>query len=178
MVLKKAEEKFIAAWGAIGTQWGINRTMAQIHALLLISEKSLSAEEIMSKLNISRGNVNMNVRDLMSWGLVHKVLKFGERKEFFTAEKDIYKTAGSTNYLYEKSIFTLLYDKRQVWKLRSNQYYGEWAYPPTPIINIESVDERRYKYNMLNLRDSYFIKGFQIPEGYIFIDYPNNYFCE
>jgi DNA-binding transcriptional regulator GbsR (MarR family) len=93
MVLKKAEEKFIAAWGAIGTQWGINRTMAQIHALLLISEKSLSAEEIMSKLNISRGNVNMNVRDLMSWGLVHKVLKFGERKEFFTAEKDIYKTA-------------------------------------------------------------------------------------
>jgi DNA-binding transcriptional regulator GbsR (MarR family) len=93
MVLKEAEEKFIAAWGAIGTQWGINRTMAQIHALLLISEKSLSAEEIMSKLNISRGNVNMNVRDLMSWGLVHKVLKFGERKEFFTAEKDIYKTA-------------------------------------------------------------------------------------
>lgn len=93
MVLNEAEEKFIAAWGAIGTQWGINRTMAQIHALLLISEKSLSAEEIMSKLNISRGNVNMNVRDLMTWGLVHKVLKFGERKEFFTAEKDIYKTA-------------------------------------------------------------------------------------
>jgi DNA-binding transcriptional regulator GbsR (MarR family) len=93
MILKEAEEKFISAWGAIGTQWGINRTMAQIHALLLISEKSLSAEEIMENLNISRGNVNMNVRDLMSWGLVHKVLKFGERKEFFTAEKDIYKTA-------------------------------------------------------------------------------------
>ena len=61
MELQEAEEKFIAAWGAIGTQWGINRTMAQIHALLLISEKSLSAEEIMRKLNISRGNVNMNV---------------------------------------------------------------------------------------------------------------------
>lgn len=93
MELQEAEEKFIAAWGVIGTQWGINRTMAQIHALLLISDKSLSAEEIMRKLNISRGNVNMNVRDLMTWGLVHKVLKFGERKEFFTAEKDIYKTA-------------------------------------------------------------------------------------
>ena len=93
MDLKEAEEKFIAAWGAIGTQWGINRTMAQIHALLLIGENPLSAEEIMSKLNISRGNVNMNVRELISSGIVHKVLKFGERKEFFTAEKDIYKTA-------------------------------------------------------------------------------------
>ena len=93
MKLKEAQEKFIAAWGAFGTQWGINRTMAQIHALLLISEKSLSSEDIMKELDISRGNVNMNVRELMSWGIVHKVLKFGERKEFFTAEKDIYKTA-------------------------------------------------------------------------------------
>lgn len=93
MKLKEAQEKFIAAWGAFGTQWGINRTMAQIHALLLISEKPLSSEDIMKELNISRGNVNMNVRELMSWGIVHKVLKFGERKEFFTAEKDIYKTA-------------------------------------------------------------------------------------
>ena len=89
MKLKEAEEKFISAWGTFGTQWGINRTMAQIHALLLISEKALSAEDIMKELNISRGNVNMNVRELMLWGIVHKVLKFGERKEFFTAEKDI-----------------------------------------------------------------------------------------
>ncbi len=93
MEINDTRKKFISAWGAIGTQWGINRTMAQIHALLLISEKSLSTEDIMSDLNISRGNVNMNVRELMSWGIVHKVLKFGERKEFFTAEKDIYKTA-------------------------------------------------------------------------------------
>lgn len=93
MELKEAQEKFIATWGIFGTQWGINRTMAQIHALLLISEDALSTEDIMEKLNVSRGNVNMNVRDLMAWGIVHKVLKLGERKEFFTAEKDIYKTA-------------------------------------------------------------------------------------
>jgi DNA-binding transcriptional regulator GbsR (MarR family) len=93
MELQEAQDKFIGAWGAFGTQWGINRTMAQIHALLLITENPLSAEEIMEKLNISRGNVNMNVRDLITWGIVHKVLKFGERREFFTAEKDIYKTA-------------------------------------------------------------------------------------
>ena len=93
MELKEAKEKFIGAWGAFGSQWGINRTMAQIHALLMISENPLSADEIMEKLNISRGNVNMNVRELITWGIVHKVLKFGERREFFTAEKDIYKTA-------------------------------------------------------------------------------------
>ncbi len=93
MELKEAQEKFIAAWGAFGTQWGINRTMAQIHALLLVSDEPLSADDIMKQLNVSRGNVNMNVRELMTWGIVHKVLKFGERKEFFSAEKDIYKTA-------------------------------------------------------------------------------------
>ena len=93
MKLKEAQEKFIGAWGVFGTQWGINRTMAQIHALLLISEVPLSTEEIMKELNISRGNVNMNVRELIAWGITHKVLKLGERKEFFAAEKDIYKTA-------------------------------------------------------------------------------------
>lgn len=93
MEVTEAQEKFIAAWGAFGTQWGINRTMAQIHALLLVSENELSADDIMQRLNISRGNVNMNVRELMSWGIAHKVLKLGERKEFFSAEKDIYKTA-------------------------------------------------------------------------------------
>ncbi len=93
MKLIEAQEKFIAAWGAFGTQWGINRTMAQIHALLLVSDEPLSADDIMKQLNVSRGNVNMNVRELMTWGIVHKVLKFGERKEFFSAEKDIYKTA-------------------------------------------------------------------------------------
>ena len=93
MELKEAQDKFITAWGAFGTQWGINRTMAQIHALLLLSENPLSTDEIMEKLHISRGNVNMNVRDLITWGIVHKVLKFGERKEFFTAEKDEYRTA-------------------------------------------------------------------------------------
>ena len=93
MKLQEAQEKFISAWGAFGTQWGINRTMAQIHALLLVSESSLSTEDIMKDLNISRGNVNMNIRELISWGIVYKVLKVGERKEFFSAEKDIHKTA-------------------------------------------------------------------------------------
>jgi DNA-binding transcriptional regulator GbsR (MarR family) len=67
--------------------------MAQIHALLLISPDPLSADEVMEELSISRGNANMNVRELIDWGLVQKVIVPGERKEFFTAEKDIWKVA-------------------------------------------------------------------------------------
>ncbi|MDO6435522.1 transcriptional regulator [Flavitalea sp. BT771] len=93
MQLAEAKAKFIADWGRFGTNWGINRTMAQIHALLLISPDPLSADEVMEELSISRGNVNMNVRELIDWGLVQKVIVPGERKEFFTAEKDIWKVA-------------------------------------------------------------------------------------
>ena len=93
MKLQEAKQQFILNWGVLGTQWGINRTMAQIHALLLVSAEPLSADEIMSELKISRGNTNMNVRELMDWGIVEKILKPGERKEFFSAEKDIWVVA-------------------------------------------------------------------------------------
>ena len=93
MQLAEAKAKFIADWGRFGTNWGINRTMAQIHALLLISPDPLSADEVMEELSISRGNANMNVRELIDWGLVQKVIIPGERKEFFSAEKDIWKVA-------------------------------------------------------------------------------------
>jgi DNA-binding transcriptional regulator GbsR (MarR family) len=93
MEYKEAKEKFIQSWGVLGKNWGINRTMAQVHALLLISPEALSAEEIMAELNISRGNANMNVRTLIDWGIVTKVVKSGERKEFFFSDKDIWDLA-------------------------------------------------------------------------------------
>jgi DNA-binding transcriptional regulator GbsR (MarR family) len=91
MTLEEGKDKFIQSWGALGSSWGINRTMAQIHALLLISPASMCAEDIMSELKISRGNANMNIRALIDWGLVFKELKAGERKEFFVAEKDMWE---------------------------------------------------------------------------------------
>ena len=93
MKLAEAKQQFISNWGAFGTQWGINRTMAQIHALLLVSTEALTQDDIMEQLSISRGNVNMNIRDLIGWGLVDRVIVAGERKEYFTAEKDIWKVA-------------------------------------------------------------------------------------
>jgi len=93
MKLEEAKQKFINSWGAFGTQWGINRTMAQIHALLLISTAPVTQDDIMEQLSISRGNVNMNIRDLIGWGLVERVIVSGERKEYFTADKNIWKVA-------------------------------------------------------------------------------------
>jgi DNA-binding transcriptional regulator GbsR (MarR family) len=91
MKLAEAKDQFIQAWGTLGSKWGINRTMAQLHALLMVSPDPLSTEEMMVELNISRGNVNMNIRDLIDWGLVEKKHKPGDRKEYFWAEKDIWK---------------------------------------------------------------------------------------
>ncbi|MBB4078078.1 DNA-binding transcriptional regulator GbsR (MarR family) [Lewinella aquimaris] len=91
MELQEGKEKFIEAWGALGSSWGVTRTMAQIHALLLIADNPLSSDDIMEELQISRGNVNTNTRMLLEWGLAHKKLIPGERKEFFVGEKDMSK---------------------------------------------------------------------------------------
>ncbi len=89
MQYNEAKNKFIQTWGALGSQWGINKTMAQIHALLMVSHEPVSMENIMEELQISRGNASMNLRALMDWGIVYKEYKTGERREFFTAEKDL-----------------------------------------------------------------------------------------
>ena len=93
MKYQEAKEKFISTWGSLGTLWGINKAMAQIQALLFISTKPLSMEEVMAELKISRGNTSMNLRQLMDWGIVTKVLVSGERKEFFTTEKNVQELA-------------------------------------------------------------------------------------
>lgn len=93
MELPEAKQKFIEAWGKLGSEWGINRTMAQVHALLLLTPTELTTDEIMEALSISRGNANMTLRDLMNWGLVEKVHKAGERKEYFFADKDTWNIA-------------------------------------------------------------------------------------
>jgi len=89
----EAKDKFISTWGALGTLWGINKAMAQIHALLWISPEPLSMEDIMEELHISRGNTSMNLRQLMDWGIVFKESKPGERKEYFVSEKDVQELA-------------------------------------------------------------------------------------
>jgi DNA-binding transcriptional regulator GbsR (MarR family) len=93
MKYSEAKEELIQAWGNLGYSWGLNKTMAQIHALLMIAPVPLSTEEIMQELNISRGNANMNIRALLDWQIIYRVSVAGERKEFFKAEKDVWTLA-------------------------------------------------------------------------------------
>ena len=87
---QKTRLEFIAQWGTLGSSWGINRTMAQIHALLMIAVEPMHTNEVMEELKVSRGNANANLRDLVGWGLVKRVTYPGDRKEYFDAEKDVW----------------------------------------------------------------------------------------
>ena len=89
--LEDARNQFVVSWGDMGSNWGINKTMARIHALLMISESPLSTEDVMKELSISRGNANMNLRALLNWGLARKVTVKGERREFFQSERDVWQ---------------------------------------------------------------------------------------
>ena len=91
MHLDEGKRQFIESWGKMGINWGTNKTMGQVHALLMMTPHPMCADEIMEQLEVSRGNVNTNCRTLIDWGLVHKKFKKGERKEYFIAEKDVVK---------------------------------------------------------------------------------------
>lgn len=93
MNLKEAREEFVGAWGKLGSDWGISRTMAQIHALLLVSPEPLDTDRVIEELAISRGNANTNLRGLIDWGLVKKTHRPGVRREFFEAEKDLWEVS-------------------------------------------------------------------------------------
>ncbi|MBO9638685.1 MAG: transcriptional regulator [Siphonobacter aquaeclarae] len=93
MTYDEGKEALVQAWGTLGSKWGISRTMSQIHILLLTSPEPLTTEDVMEQLQISRGNANMNLRDLIGWGIIRKVLRAGERKEYFEAERDVWKVA-------------------------------------------------------------------------------------
>jgi len=89
--LQAAKDEFITQWGAMGSAWGVNRIMAQIHALLMISTEPLTTDEIMEELKVSRGHANTNLRELCGWGLIRGIIPKGERKECFEAEKEVWK---------------------------------------------------------------------------------------
>ena len=88
--LSKTEEKYILHWGELGSQWGINRTVAQIHALLMISDEPLHAEAISKTLGIARSNTSNSIKELQEWKLIKTVHKLGDRKEYFETLSDVW----------------------------------------------------------------------------------------
>jgi DNA-binding transcriptional regulator GbsR (MarR family) len=91
MPLQPVEQKFILHWGEMGTRWGINRTVAQVHALLFLSPKPLNAEEISATLSVARSNVSTSLRELQGWGIVHIVHLLGDRRDHFESTKDVWE---------------------------------------------------------------------------------------
>lgn len=86
--MREAQDEFIAVWGKMAGAWGISRTMAEVHALLYISGEPMCTDDIMERLEISRGNASMSLRALVDWGIVVRSHKRGDRKEYFEAEQD------------------------------------------------------------------------------------------
>lgn len=89
--LRQAQDLFIRRWGEMGQTWGINRTMAEIHALLYITAQPLCTDDVMERLNISRGNASMSLRALCDWGIIRRLHKRGERREYFESLGDVWE---------------------------------------------------------------------------------------
>src|SRR5687768_10761217 len=89
--LRHAQDLFITRWGEMGATWGINRTMAEIHALLYITAQPLCTDDVMERLHISRGNASMSLRALCDWGIVRRMHRRGERREYFESLGDVWE---------------------------------------------------------------------------------------
>src|SRR5512137_514841 len=89
--LSPVQQKFILHWGEMGTRWGINRTVAQIHALLFLSQKPLTAEDIVQVLGVARSNVSNSLKELQGWGIVKRVHVMGDSRDHFECMKDVWE---------------------------------------------------------------------------------------
>src|SRR5262245_1872067 len=89
--LTAVQQRFILHWGEMGTRWGINRTVAQIHALLFLSPRPLNAEEIATTLGVARSNVSTSLRELQGWGIVRVAHLLGDRRDHFESMKDVWE---------------------------------------------------------------------------------------
>ncbi len=91
MQLTETMRRYIVHWGEMGSRWGMNRSVAQIHALLYLSEKPLNADEIAETLGIARSNISTGLKELVAWDLVHITHELGDRRDYFAAQHDTWE---------------------------------------------------------------------------------------
>jgi DNA-binding transcriptional regulator GbsR (MarR family) len=89
--LPPAIERFVVHWGEMGTAWGVNRSVAQIHALLYVADEAMTAEDIAERLGMARSNVSTSLRELLGWSLIRRVHAMGDRRDFYEAEADMFE---------------------------------------------------------------------------------------
>ena len=121
--IREAQNRFIETWGRMGSAWGVSRTLAEVHALLYITGDALCTDDVMDRLEISRGNASMTLRGLTDWGIVRRVHKRGDRKEYFQAEADVwnmFKTIATERKKRELDpVVTSLYEIRDLTGMRT-----------------------------------------------------------
>ena len=161
MKLEDAKTEFMQTWGSLGSSWGISRSMAQIHALMLASPAEMSTEEVMEATQLSRGNVNTNMRELINWRLVSKQNKLGERREYFIANYDVWKMAQNIARQRKEREFQPV--QALLGQLRNEQLDG----PPAEVAHFKSVISDLHDFVtqmdqlselMLKLNDNVFFK--------------------
>lgn len=91
MEISAVQQKFVLHWGEMGTKWGINRTVAQVHALLFLADRPLNADDLVETLGVARSNISTSIRELQSWGIVHAVPMLGERRDHFATTADVWE---------------------------------------------------------------------------------------
>ncbi len=90
-ISEAAKSLFVRRWGEMAANWGISRTMAEIHALLYLATEPLCTDDVMEQLAVSRGSASMNLRELVNWGLIYRIHRRGDRKDYFEAERDVWQ---------------------------------------------------------------------------------------
>ncbi len=131
--LREAQDRFVAVWGQMAGAWGISRTMAEVHALLYISGVPLCTDDIMERLDISRGNASMSLRALLDWGIVERSHKRGDRKEYFECEQDVWA-------MFRAIVRERI--KREVDPLLASLHEIRDLTPPTKVADAEAHNER------------------------------------
>ncbi|MCS7029689.1 MAG: hypothetical protein NZ519_13085 [Bacteroidia bacterium] len=144
--LEKAQQLFITQWGEMAGNWGISKTMGQIYALLFSHPTYMDTDEIMQRLNISRGNANMNIRNLLEWGLLKKVNVENSRKEYFEAERDMFVV--STTIIKQRQIREL----EPINKLL-NEVLQKLRYDEEGNIRTLNAEEKEYEKKILEILD-------------------------
>lgn len=150
---KEAVDRFVHFWGEMASTWGINRTMAQIHALLYCTEAPLNTDDIMKRLDISRGNANMNLRSLTDWNLVQKTRQPDSRKDYYVAEKDVWQI--TTRIIKERERRELHPVKDQLRECADLLVKGD-----------ETLDDRPETDRMLHRRLENLVELMEVFEGF------------
>ncbi len=137
VTLSTAQEQLVETWGRLAYAWGVGPTMAQIFALLYVYPDPLDSDTILATLNISRGNVSINLRKLLEWGLIHKIDIPGSRKSLYTAERDIWIVAA--NIIRERFSREIAPIQELLKQLRENPSFDENPHFHQSIQEIQSV---------------------------------------